>query len=72
LRDACWNPGSSPGTNPLGVEVLVVVEEGGARGGGGVACSSAESLCCRPRPKGLPNGFPSAPPLLADPTSRSL
>ena len=34
LRDACWNPASSPGTNPPGVEALVVVEEGGARGGG--------------------------------------
>ena len=30
-----------------------------------------ESLCYRPRPKGLPDGFPSAPPLLADPSSGS-
>ena len=36
-----------------------------------VTCSSAESLCYRPRPKGPPNGFPLAPPLLADPTSGS-
>jgi hypothetical protein len=27
----------------------------------------AEILCYQPRPKGLLNGFPSAPPLLADP-----
>ena len=40
LRDACWNPASSPGTNPPGVEALVVVEEGGARGGGVVRVGS--------------------------------
>ena len=34
LRDACWNPASPLGTNPPGVETLVVVEEDGARGGG--------------------------------------
>ena len=34
LRDVSWIPASSPGTNPLGVEALVVVEEDGARGGG--------------------------------------
>ena len=31
-----------------------------------VACSSAKSLCYRPRPKGLPNGFPSALPFVID------
>ena len=34
LRDVSWNPASSPGTNPPGVEALVAVEEDGARGGG--------------------------------------
>ena len=40
LRDVSWIPASSPGTNPLGVEALVVVEEDGARGGGVVRVGS--------------------------------
>ena len=34
LRDVSWNRANSPGMNPPGVEVLVVVEEDGVRGGG--------------------------------------
>ena len=34
LRDVSWNRANSPGMNPPGLEVLVVVEEDGARGGG--------------------------------------
>ena len=40
LRDGSWNCANLPGTNPPGVEVLVVVEEDGARGGGVVRVGS--------------------------------
>ena len=52
LREVSWNCASSPGTNPPGVEVLVVVEEDGVRGGG-VVRGDSEGLF-----KGLAVGRP--------------
>ena len=65
LRDVSWNRASSPGTNPPGVEALVIVEEDGAHGGGvvrvgseglfkGLAVGLAVFRRCRQPPHGKP------------------